>query len=204
MAKGYGYGAEGDWKTAAMTHIVKAMAQGLDGGTSFMEDYTYHFEPGNEYVLGSHMLEVCPTIAAEKPRIEVHPLGIGGKDAPARLVFEGRPGDAIVISLIDMGGRLRLIVQDVECVKPIFDMPNLPVARVMWRPKMGLAEGIRQWLYAGGAHHTVLTYAASAQMLKDWADIMGIECVHLTEATQSDELKTRLELSDVLWKLRGI
>jgi L-arabinose isomerase len=204
MAKGYGYAGEGDWKTAAMTRVVKEMTQGLEGGTSFMEDYTYHFEPGNEYVLGSHMLEVCPTIASGRPRIEVHPLGIGGKDAPARLVFEGSAGDAIVISLIDMGGRLRLIAQDVECVKPIFEMPNLPVARVMWRPTTGLVEGIRQWLYAGGAHHTVLTYAASAQMLKDWADIMGIEFVHLSAATHSDELKTRLELSDALWKLRDI
>ncbi len=154
MAKGYGYGAEGDWKTAAMTHIVKAMTRGLQGGTSFMEDYTYHFEPGNEYVLGAHMLEVCPSIASGEVRIEVHELGIGGKDAPARLVFGGQAGDAVAISLIDMGGRLRLILQEVECVEPIFDMPNLPVARVMWRPKVGLAEGIRQWILAGGAHHT--------------------------------------------------
>jgi L-arabinose isomerase len=204
MAKGYGYGAEGDWKTAAMTHVVKAMTQDLDGGTSFMEDYTYHFEQGNEYVLGSHMLEVCPSIASGKARIEVHPLGIGGKDAPARLVFEGRAGDAIVMSLIDMGGRLRLIVQDVECVQPIFAMPNLPVARVMWRPKAGLVEGIRQWILAGGAHHTVLTYAAGAQMLKDWADIMGVEVVHLTAETRADELKGRLELSDMLWKLKEL
>ena len=144
------------------------------------------------------------SIAAAKPRIEVHPLGIGGKDGPARLVFEGHAGEAIAISLVDMGGRLRLIVQDIECVKPIFEMPNLPVARVMWRPKSGLVEGIRQWIYAGGAHHTVLTYAASAQMLEDWADIMGIEFVHLTAETRVDELKTRLALSDTLWRLRSL
>ncbi len=204
MEKGYGYGGEGDWKTAAMTYLVKAMAQGLEGGTSFMEDYTYHFEQGNEYVLGAHMLEVCPTIAAAKPRIEVHALGIGGKDAPARMVFEGQAGDAINISLIDMGGRLRLIVQDVECVKPLFEMPNLPVARVMWRPKAGLVEGIRHWIQAGGAHHTVLTYAAGAQTLEDWADIMGVEFVHLTAETRADELKTRLAVSDTLWKLRDL
>ena len=204
MEKGYGYGAEGDWKTAAMTYVVKAMTQGLDGGSTFMEDYTYHFEQGNEYELGSHMLEVCPTVSAAKPRIEVHPLDIGGKDGPARLVFEGHTGDAITISLVDMGGRLRLIVQDVECVTPIFEMPNLPVARVMWRPKMGLGEGIRQWIWAGGAHHTVLTYAASAQMLEDWAEIMGIEFVHLTAETRADELKTRLALSDMLWRLRDL
>ncbi len=204
MAKGHGFGAEGDWRTAAMTRIIKEMTQGLDGGTSFMEDYTYHFEPGNELVLGAHMLEVCPTIAAGRPRIEVHPLGIGGKQAPARLVFDGHGGDAVVVSLVDMGGRLRLIVQDVECVEPPIAMPNLPVARVMWRPAAGLTEGIRQWILTGGAHHTVLTYAATPAMLRDWADIMGIEFVHLSADTRSEDLKDRLELADVLWKLRGL
>ena len=204
MTKGYGYGAEGDWKTAAMTRVVKAMTAGLDGGTSFMEDYTYHFEPGNEHVLGAHMLEVCPSIASGEVRIEVHPLGIGGKDAPARLVFGGRSGEALAISLIDMGGRLRLIVQEVECVEPLFEMPNLPVARVMWRPKVGLAEGIRQWILAGGAHHTVLTYAATARMMTDWAEMVGVESVHLDADTRSDDLKDRLQLADVLWKLKDV
>jgi L-arabinose isomerase len=202
MAKGYGYGAEGDWKTAAMAHIIKAMTQGLKGGSSFMEDYTYHYEKGNEYSLGAHMLEVCPSIAAAKPRIEVHPLGIGGKESPARLVFEGHPGTAIVISLIDMGGRLRLIVQDVECVKPIMDMPNLPVARVMWKIKPNLRESIQHWITAGGAHHTVLTYDATAAMLEDWAEIMDIEFVHLSEKTTTEELKKELKVNDLLWKLR--
>jgi L-arabinose isomerase len=202
MAKGYGYGAEGDWKTAAMAHIIKAMTQGLKGGSSFMEDYTYHYEKGNEYSLGAHMLEVCPSIAAAKPRIEVHPLGIGGKESPARLVFEGHPGKAIVISLIDMGGRLRLIVQDVECVKPIMDMPNLPVARVMWKIKPNLRESIQHWITAGGAHHTVLTYDATAAMLEDWAEIMDIEFVHLSEKTTTEELKKELKVNDLLWKLR--
>ena len=132
MAQGYGYGGEGDWKAAAMTAILKAMSEGQTGGTTFMEDYTYHLEKGNEYSLGAHMLEVCPSVAAQRPRIEVHPLGIGGREPPARLVFEGHEGDAIVVSLIDMGGRLRLICQDIHCVKPILAMPNLPVARVMW------------------------------------------------------------------------
>jgi L-arabinose isomerase len=194
MSKGYGYGAEGDWKTGAMTHIIKAMAQGLKGGSSFMEDYTYHYKKDNEYSLGAHMLEVCPSIAAAKPRIEVHPLGIG--------VFEGHPGKAIVISLIDMGGRLRLIVQDIECVKPIMDMPNLPVARVMWKIQPNLREGIRQWITAGGAHHTVLTYDATAEMLEDWAEMMDIEFVHLTENTTTEELKKELRVNDLLWKLR--
>jgi len=202
MKKGYGYGAEGDWKTAAMVHIIKAMTQGLKGGSSFMEDYTYHYEKDNEYSLGAHMLEVCPSIAVAKPRIEVHPLGIGGKENPARLVFEGHPGKAIVISLIDMGGRLRLIVQDIECVKPIMDMPNLPVARVMWKIKPNLREGIRQWITAGGAHHTVLTYDASAEMLENWAEMMDIEFVHLTEETTTEDLKKELRVNDLLWKLR--
>ncbi len=202
MTKGYGYGAEGDWKTAAMTHIIKAMTQGLTGGSSFMEDYTYHYEKGNEHSLGAHMLEICPSIAAAKPWIEVHPLGIGGKESPARLVFEGHPGNAVVVSMIDMGGRLRLIVQDVECVKPIMEMPNLPVARVMWKVKPNLREGIRQWITAGGAHHTVLTYDATAEMLEDWAEMMGIEFVHLTENTTTEQLKKELRVNDLLWKLR--
>ncbi len=202
MSMGYGYGAEGDWKTAATLHIIKAMTQGLEGGSSFMEDYTYHYEKDNEYSLGAHMLEVCPSISAEKPRIVVHPLGIGGKDAPARLVFEGHPGKAIVISLIDMGGRLRLIVQDIECVKPIMEMPNLPVARVMWKIMPNLRDGIRQWITAGGAHHTVLSYDATPRMLEDWAEMMDIEFIHLTVDTTTEELKKELRVNDLLWKLR--
>jgi L-arabinose isomerase len=202
MARGYGYGAEGDWKTAAMTYVIKAMTLGLKGGSSFMEDYTYHYEKGREYSLGAHMLEVCPSIAAATPRIEVHPLGIGGKESPARLVFEGHAGNAVVVSLIDMGGRLRLIVQDIECVKPIIEMPNLPVARVMWKIKPNLREGIRQWITVGGAHHTVLTYDATPEMLEAWAEIMDIEFVHLTEDTTTEELKKELRVNDLLWKLR--
>lgn len=202
MAKGYGYGAEGDWKTAAMTHVINAMTQDLKGGTSFMEDYNYHYEKGNEHTLGAHMLEVSPSIAEDKPRIEVHPLGIGGKDSPARLVFEGHAGKAVVTSLIDIGGRLRLIVQDIECVKPIMDMPNLPVARVMWKVQPNLREGIRQWILAGGAHHTVLSYDATLEMLEDWAEMMDIEFVHLTADTTSEGLKKELRMNDLLWKMR--
>lgn len=202
MAQGYGYGAEGDWKTAAMVHIVKSMSQGLKGGSSFMEDYTYHYKPGSEYLLGAHMLEVCPSIAEQKPRIEVHPLGIGGKEPPARLVFEGHAGKAVVASLIDMGGRLRLIVQEIECVKPIMEMPNLPVARVMWKILPNLREGIRQWITAGGAHHTVLTFDVSATVLEDWAEMMDIEFVHLDENTTTEDLKKELRVNDLLWKLR--
>lgn len=202
MAKGYGYGAEGDWKTAAMTHVINAMTQDLKGGSTFMEDYTYHYEKGNEHSLGAHMLEVSPSVAAAQPRIEVHPLGIGGKESPARLVFEGHAGKAIVASLVDMGGRLRLIVQDIECVEPIMDMPNLPVARVMWKVKPNLREGIRQWITAGGAHHTVLSYDATPEMLEDWAEMMDIEFVHLSEETTTKGLKKELQINDLLWKLR--
>ncbi len=202
MAKGYGYGAEGDWKTAAMTRIIKTMTQGMKGGSAFMEDYTYHLEQGNEYSLGAHMLEVCPSIAADKARIEVHPLGIGDRQPPARLVFEGEAGLAIVASLVDMGGRMRLIVQDIEAVKPIMKMPNLPVARVMWKAMPDLRTGAKLWLIAGGAHHTVLSYSASAQMLEDWAEMMGIEFVHISKDTTVEDFKQQLLLSDIAWKLR--
>lgn len=201
MEQGYGYGGEGDWKVSAMTHIVKAMTEGLPGGTAFMEDYTYDLEPGKELSLGAHMLEVCPSVAADKPRIEVHPLGIGGKGDPARLVFEGHPGKAIVISLVDMGGRLRMIVQDVEAVKPIYEMPNLPVARIMWKAMPDLRTGAHAWIIAGGAHHTVFTYAATAQMMEDFAEMMGIEFVHITKETTIEGLKQQLFLADLAWNL---
>lgn len=201
MEQGYGYGGEGDWKVSAMTHIVKQMTHGLPGGTAFMEDYTYDLEPGRELSLGAHMLEVCPSIARDKPRIEVHPLGIGDRQPPARLVFSGRPGDAIVISLVDMGGRLRMIVQDIQAVEPIYDMPNLPVARVMWKAMPDLLTGAHAWILAGGAHHTVLSYAATAQMMEDWAEMMGIEYVHITKDTTIPAFKQELFLADMAWKL---
>ena len=202
MAQGYGYGGEGDWKAAAMTAILKAMSEGQTGGTTFMEDYTYHLEKGNEYSLGAHMLEVCPSVAAQRPRIEVHPLGIGGREPPARLVFEGHEGDAIVVSLIDMGGRLRLICQDIHCVKPIMPMPNLPVARVMWRAEPSLAAGVECWITAGGAHHTVLSYDVTAGQMKDWARMMDIEFVHITKGTTVEGLERELFLADLAWKLK--
>ena len=202
MAQGYGYGGEGDWKAAAMTAILKAMSEGQTGGTTFMEDYTYHLEKGNEYSLGAHMLEVCPSVAAQRPRVEVHPLGIGDREPPARLVFEGHEGDAIVVSLIDMGGRLRLICQDIHCVKPILAMPNLPVARVMWRAEPSLAAGVECWITAGGAHHTVLSYDVTAGQMKDWARMMDIEFVHITKGTTVEGLERELFLADLAWKLK--
>ena len=202
MAQGYGYGGEGDWKVSAMTAIMKAMAEGQNGGTAFMEDYTYHLVKGQEYSLGAHMLEVCPSVAADKARIEVHPLGIGDREPPARLVFEGKAGSAIVVSLVDMGGRLRLICQDIECVKPIMDMPNLPVARVMWRAMPDLTTGVECWITAGGAHHTVLSYDVTAEQMKDWATMMDIEFVHITKDTTVESLEQQLFLNDLAWKLK--
>lgn len=202
MADGMGYGAEGDWKVSGMTAVVKAMGEGRNGGSAFMEDYTYDLEPGKELSLGAHMLEVCPSVAADKPRIEVHPLGIGDREPPARLVFEGAAGKGIVISLIDMGGRMRLIVQDIECMKPTMKMLNLPVARVMWKPAPDLLTGLKCWILAGGAHHSVLTTQVSAEMMEDWAEIMGIEFVHITGETTVESIKQQLFLNDLAWKLK--
>ncbi|MBO5784222.1 MAG: L-arabinose isomerase [Clostridia bacterium] len=200
MAQGYGYGGEGDWKVSAMTAIMKAMG---NGASAFMEDYTYHLAKGEEYSLGAHMLEVCPSLAAERPRIETHHLGIGmNEEDPARLVFEGKAGDAIVVSLVDMGGRLRLICQDIVCVKPILPMPNLPVARVMWRAMPNLTDGVECWITAGGAHHTVLSYDVTAEQMKDWANMMGIEFVHITKDTTVESLEKELFLNDLAWKLK--
>ena len=202
LGEGYGYGGEGDWKTSAMTRIMKVMAEGLEGGTAFMEDYTYHLEEGNELVLGAHMLEVCPTLAAGKPTIEVHELGIGDREAPARLVFNGGSGSAIQVSLIDMGGRFRLIVADVEAVAPLKDMPKLPVARVMWKPMPNLEVGAEAWILAGGAHHTVMSYSLTAEHMRDFADMMGIEFVHINKDTTIAKFQQELILSDMVWKLK--
>ena len=203
MAQGYGYGGEGDWKVAAMTAIMKAMGEGGNGASAFMEDYTYHLVEGQEYSLGAHMLEVCPSLAGNKPKIETHHLGIGMNEKdPARLVFEGKEGDAIVVSLIDMGGRLRLIVQDIVCVKPILPMPNLPVARVMWKAMPNLTDGVECWITAGGAHHTVLSYDVTAEQMKDWAKMMDIEFVHITKDTTVNALEKELFLNDLAWKLK--
>ena len=203
MAQGYGYGGEGDWKVSAMTAIMKAMGEGGNGCSLFMEDYTYNLAPGAEYSLGAHMLEVCPCCAAEKPRIETHHLGIGMNEKdPARLVFEGKEGDAIVVSLIDMGGHLRLICQDIHCVKPILPMPNLPVARVMWQAEPSLTTGVECWITAGGAHHTVLSYDVTAGMMRDWARMMDIEFVHINKDTTVEGLEHDLFLSDLAWKLK--
>lgn len=200
MAQGYGYAGEGDWKTAAMTAIMKSMTEDMGQGTTFMEDYNYDFKKGIS--LGAHMLEVCPTIASGKAKIEVHDLGIGGKEAPARLVFENKPGKGIVVSLIDMGGRFRVIVQDIECIKPIQTMPNLPVARVMWYPAPSLAEGAHSWIIAGGAHHNTLSLDCDVEMIQDWARIMGLEFVHINKDTVATQLEQDLFIADFVWNAK--
>ncbi|MEJ5184638.1 MAG: L-arabinose isomerase, partial [Rectinemataceae bacterium] len=193
MADGYGFGAEGDWKTAALVRAMKTMARDMAGGTSFMEDYTYHLEAGNELVLGAHMLEICPSIAAEKPRIEVHPLSIGGKDDPARLVFDARPGRAVAATIIDLGDAFRLIVNEVEAVPLPHAMPRLPVARALWKPLPSFRDALELWILAGGAHHSGYSYAVTTEMLEDYARIAGIESVFIGNAAETALLRHELE-----------
>ena len=200
MSEGYGFGAEGDWKQAALTAIIKAINNNENGGTTFMEDYTYDIKSG--LCLGSHMLEICPSIAEGEVKVEVHPLGIGGKEAPARLVFEGKAKEAILVTLIDLGDRFRMIVHDVECVKPALTMPNLPVARVMWKPQPDLERGAQAWIIAGGTHHAVLTYDCDAEMMRDWARMMDIEFIHIDKDTDPFKLENDLVVNDLVWKLK--
>ena len=201
MADGYGFGAEGDWKTAALLRAIKVMAQGLEGGTSFMEDYTYHFTPQKSYVLGSHMLEICPTIADGKPTCDIHPLGIGGKEDPVRLVFNAPEGAALNASLIDLGNRFRLIVNEVEAVKPEGELPNLPVARVLWDPKPDLDIAATSWILSGGAHHTVYSQAITTEFLEDFADIAGIELLVIDEKTNVRDFKDRINANEAYYHL---
>ncbi len=203
MEAGYGFGAEGDWKTAALLRSLKVMAEGLDGGTSFMEDYTYHFEPGNTMVLGAHMLEICPSIAAEQPSLEVHPLGIGGKADPARLIFNTAAGAALNASLIDMGDRFRMIVNTVDVVEPDEPLPKLPVARALWKPHPDLAIGAAAWITAGGAHHTVFSQALRPEHLYDFSEMAGVEYVQIDEATALRDFKNELRWNDLAYKLGG-
>lgn len=179
MADGYGFGAEGDWKIAALGAVMREMAKYRKGSTAFMEDYTYDLTNGRELVLGAHMLEVCPTMAATRPKIEVHPLGIGGKEPPARLVFDGICGDAVAVCMTDTGSGFRLICAEIELVKQPLPMPKLPVARVMWRIKPDFKSGVRAWLEAGGAHHTVVSTALTASDMEAFAALHGIEFVHI-------------------------
>ncbi|WP_298238983.1 L-arabinose isomerase [uncultured Algibacter sp.] len=201
MADGYGFGGEGDWKTAAMVRVMKVMAYGLEEGTSFMEDYTYHFTPQKSYVLGSHMLEICPSITDKKPSCEVHPLGIGGKEDPVRLVFNSPEGDAINASLVDMGNRFRLIVNEVEAVKPMADLPNLPVARVLWDAKPDLDIAATTWILAGGAHHTVYSQAITTEYMEDFADIAGIELLVIDNNTTVRDFKDKINANEAYYNM---
>ena len=191
MADGYGFGGEGDWKTAALVRTMKVMATGLPGGTSFMEDYTYDFS-GTPKVLGSHMLEICPTIAAGKPSVEVHPLGIGGKADPVRLVFTAPSGPAIVASLVDMGDKFRLIVNEVDVIQPQQPLQKLPVARAVWVPRPSLKIAAAAWIYAGGAHHTGFSQALTMEPMEDFAEIAGVELVVIDADTRLRELRRQL------------
>ncbi len=198
MAEGYGFGGEGDWKTAALVRMMKVMAQGLPGGTSFMEDYTYDFT-GTPKILGSHMLEICPTLAADRPSLEVHPLGIGGKADPVRLVFTAPSGPAIVASLVDVGNRFRMIVNEIVVIQPDEALPKLPVARAVWLPKPNLRIAAAAWIYAGGAHHTCFSQALRLEHIEDFSEIAGIEMVRITADTRLHELRQELRWNEAAY-----
>jgi L-arabinose isomerase len=200
MADGYGFAGEGDWKTAALVRAFKVMGSGLPGGNAFMEDYTYHFDPNNALVLGSHMLEVDASLANGKAALEVHPLGIGGKADPARLVFNVAGGEALNASIVDMGNRFRLLINEVKAVEPQNDLPNLPVARVLWKPYPDMKTGCAAWIYAGGAHHTAYSQNLTAEHLQDFADIAGIEFVRIGKDTRLDQFRNELRWNDAAYK----
>ncbi len=203
MADGFGFGAEGDWKTAALLRAMKVMAADMGGRTSFMEDYTYHLEPGNHLVLGSHMLEVCPSIAAAKPTCEVHPLGIGGKEDPVRLVFDAPAGAAINATLVDMGSRFRILVNEVDAICPPQPLPNLPVARAVWKCRPDFATACGSWIQAGGAHHTGFSYTVTREHMEDFAAMAGVEFLVIGEETRSAEFRKELRFNEVYFHLAG-
>jgi L-arabinose isomerase len=200
MGQGYGFGGEGDWKTAALVRAMKVMGSGLKGGNSFMEDYTYHFNPSNPMVLGSHMLEICESIASGKPACEIHPLGIGGKADPVRLVFNVAAGPALNASIVDMGNRFRLLVNEVTAVAPEHDLPKLPVARVLWKPLPDMKTGCAAWILAGGAHHTGYSQNLSSEQMSDFAEMAGIECVLIGKDTNIPQFKNELRWSEAYYQ----
>jgi L-arabinose isomerase len=200
MADGYGFAAEGDWKTAALVRAMKVMAAGMPGGTSFMEDYTYHLHPDGMQVLGAHMLEICPSIAAEQPRLEVHPLGIGGKADPVRLVFDAKTGPALNASIVEMGNRLRMVVNCVDAVAPPEPLPNLPVARALWTPQPNLPTAAAAWIYAGGAHHTGYSYDLTAEHLHDFATIADIELLLIDAKTDLYTFRKELRWNAIYYR----
>jgi L-arabinose isomerase len=201
MADGYGFGAEGDWKTAVMLRTLKVMAAGLPGGTSFMEDYTYHLVPGQERILGAHMLEVCPSIAAAKPTLEIHPLGIGGRSDPVRLVFSAGAGNGVVLGIADMGERFRFVANEIEVVEPDHPLPNLPVAHAVWKPAPSLRTSTEAWLTAGGPHHTVLSTALNAEHLWDFAEMTRTELVMIDADTRPRRFLQELRWNQAYYRL---
>jgi len=201
MADGYGFGGEGDWKTSMLLHTVKAIGAGRPGGTSFMEDYTYHLEPGAERILGAHMLEVCPTIAADRPRIEIHPLGIGNRSDPVRLVFDAAPGPAAVVGICDLGDRFRLVANAIEVVPPDQPLPKLPVARAVWQPRPDFQTSTECWLAAGGPHHTVLSSAVGTEELEDFARIVGVELALIDDETTRRSFAKELRWNQVYHRI---
>jgi L-arabinose isomerase len=201
MADGFGFGAEGDWKTCALLRAMKVMAAGLPGGTSFMEDYTYHLDPENPLVLGAHMLEICESIAEGKPALEIHPLGIGGKADPVRLVFNAHAGAALNASMIDLGNRFRLLINEVDVISPPKPLPKLPVARAVWKCKPDFKTACAAWIYAGGAHHTGFSYSVTQEHLQDFADIAGIELVSIDGRTNLSDFKQTLRNNEVYYHL---
>jgi L-arabinose isomerase len=203
MADGYGFGAEGDWKHAALVRSMKVMAHGLEGGTSFMEDYTYHFDPGNPGVLGAHMLEICPSIAAGQPSCEVHPLGIGGKEDPVRLVFDSTTGPAVNATVVDMGSRFRMVVNVVDVIDPPEPLPKLPVARALWKPRPDLGRAAEAWIHAGGAHHTGFSLAVTPEHLEDFAAMAGIEFLLIDEGTELRRFRNELRWNDAAYRVGG-
>jgi L-arabinose isomerase len=202
MADGFGFGAEGDWKTCALVRAMKVMASGLKGGTSFMEDYTYHFDAKRSLVLGAHMLEICPSIAQGKPSLEVHPLGIGGKADPVRLVFDTPAGPGLNASMLDMGNRFRMLVNEVEVVTTPKPLPKLPVARAIWAPQPNLEIAAAAWIYAGGAHHTGFSQAVTTEMLEDFAAIADIEMAIIDAQTDLRGFQQQLRNNEVYYALR--
>jgi len=200
MNEGYGFGAEGDWKTAAMLRAVKVMSAGLPGGSSFMEDYTYHLDPSGMFELGAHMLEVCPSIAKDKPSCEIHPLSIGGKDAPVRLVFDVAAGPAINISVLDMGNRFRILANELEVVDPKHDFPKLPVARALWKPKPDLKVAAAAWIYAGGAHHTCFSQSLNSEYFMDFAEMAGVELLLINDHTSLYDFKNQIRWNEIYYK----
>lgn len=200
MAEGYGFGAEGDWKTAALCRTMWFMSQGLEGGCSFLEDYTYHFDGEKSAILQAHMLEVSPAIAESKPKLEVHPLGIGGKNDPARLVFTSKPGSGVAATIVDMGNRFRMIVNHVDLIKSNA-LPKLPVASALWIPQPNLEVGAAAWILAGGTHHTSFSYAVTQEFLDDYAEIAGIELVVIDKNTTIDGFKKELRLNEIYYML---